>query len=118
MRSLYVLVTDLLLVIVFAIVGRTSHSRGLSLDGIVETAWPFLVACLIAWAITAVLGWNSKALSSGCLIWLITLAGGMGLRVVSGGSIAISFLIVAGISLAILLLGWRAVAALASRRST
>ena len=38
---------DLLLVAVFAAVGRASH--GESVAGVFVTAWPFLVACLIAW---------------------------------------------------------------------
>ena len=41
------LATDLVLVVVFAGIGRSSH--GESLSGIFVTAWPFLVGALLGW---------------------------------------------------------------------
>ena len=42
---------DLLLVLVFAIIGRATHEGGLSFVGSFVTAWPFLVAALFGWAV-------------------------------------------------------------------
>ena len=38
---------DVIAVVVFAIVGRSSHGETNDLLGVAVTAWPFLVGCLI-----------------------------------------------------------------------
>ena len=44
MRILGSLVLDIVLVAVFAVIGRASHAESLDLAGIATTAWPFAVS--------------------------------------------------------------------------
>ena len=77
------LAVDLLLVGVFAVVGRLSHYGSLTVAGWWETAWPFLAGTLLAWV---VLRWPRPpaAVTSGVVVWLVALVGGMVLRQASG----------------------------------
>jgi hypothetical protein len=115
-RAVWSLVADIVIVIVFAIIGRASHGEALSLGGIATTTWPFLVALLVGWA--ALFAWRSPArpVRIGLPLWAVTVAGGMLLRVVSGQGTAVPFIIVASVFLLLTLVGWRVVAALVARR--
>ncbi|MBS1905690.1 MAG: DUF3054 domain-containing protein [Actinobacteria bacterium] len=106
---------DVVLVIVFAAIGRASHEHSVDPLGVLETAWPFLVGLAAGWAVLR--AWRAPAapLRTGALLVVITVVLGMILRVVSGGSTAIAFIIVATVTLLVFLVGWRAIAALASR---
>ena len=109
MRTPARIAIDLVLVVVFAVVGRASHGEALSLDGLLVTGWPFLLGCLIGSVLASVvlrLSW----LREGLLVWAITVVLGMLLRGITGGGMAIGFLIVATIVLAVFLIGWRIVA--------
>jgi len=109
MRTSIRIALDLVLVVVFAIIGRASHGEALTLGGILVTGWPFLVGCLLGSVLACVvlrLSW----LREGLLAWAITVVVGMLLRGITGGSLAIGFLIVATIVLAVFLIGWRMVA--------
>ncbi|MFT4227521.1 DUF3054 domain-containing protein [Micropruina sp.] len=101
---------DLLVVLVFATVGRLSHAEGAALLGVVVTAWPFVVA--LAAATIALLAMHRPAytLRNGVFVWLGTLVVGMLLRVGTGGGVQPSFVVVAGIFLALTMLGWRLLA--------
>ena len=109
MRTPARIAIDLVLVVVFAVVGRASHGEALSLDGLLVTGWPFLLGCLIGSVLASVvlrLSWPRE----GLLVWAITVVLGMLLRGITGGGMAIGFLIVATIVLAVFLIGWRMVA--------
>ena len=109
MRTPARIAIDLVLVVVFAVVGRASHGEALSLDGLLVTGWPFLLGCLIGSVLASVvlrLSW----LREGLLVWAITVVLGMLLRGITGGGMAIGFLIVATIVLAVFLIGWRMIA--------
>jgi len=109
MRTPIRIALDLVLVVVFAIIGRASHGEALTPGGILLTGWPFLVGCLLGSVLACVvlrLSW----LREGLLVWAITVVVGMLLRGITGGSLAIGFLIVATIVLAVFLIGWRMVA--------
>lgn len=110
------LVFDAVLVIVFAIIGRSSHAEGLDLAGVWGTAWPFLAGLVVGWV--AAMAWRHPLAvwPTGAIVWAGTLVVGMLLRFASGQGVAVAFVIVAAITLAILLIGWRAVALLATRR--
>lgn len=100
---------DLVLVAIFAVVGRASHREVLSLGGVLQTGWPFLVGCLIGSVLACRvmrLGW----LREGLLVWAVTVVVGLFLRGVTGGGLAFGFLVVATLVLAIFLIGWRMVA--------
>ncbi|MHB1008735.1 MAG: DUF3054 domain-containing protein [Propionibacteriaceae bacterium] len=106
MRTATRVASDLVLVLVFSVMGRASHGETLGAAGILLTAWPFLVACLVASLLACVvlrLSWFRE----GMLVWFLTVLVGMLLRGVTGGGLAIGFLIVATLVLAAFLIGWR-----------
>lgn len=107
---------DLFLVLVFAVIGRISH--GLSLAGIFATAWPFLIAALLAWVVLQAVNWSGLDLRSGLLVWLVTLCVGIGLRLAAGHSAAVAFVVISALFLGGVLCGWRLVAWLVRRRAT
>lgn len=105
---------DLVLVVIFCIIGRRSHAEGLSLGGIVDTAWPFLGGLVVGWLVTYAL-YRDKfdpmlVLPTGVLVWVLTVAGGMTFRVLGGQGTEFGFVVVASIVLGLFLIGWRAVA--------
>jgi len=111
---------DVVLVIVFAALGRASHDEGVDLVGLASTAWPFLAGLTAGWIATAAL-YKEKfdpwlVVPTGVLAWLSTVVVGMLLRVVTGQGTAGSFIVVASIVLAVFLLGWRLLAGLWARR--
>jgi peptidoglycan/LPS O-acetylase OafA/YrhL len=108
MQILPAIAVDVICILVFAILGRSSHQETTDLLGVAHTAWPFLVGSLMG----TVLGrtWRQPfSLKSGVAVWLGAVAGGMALRVLTGGGVQLSFIIVASCVLAIFLIGWRAV---------
>ncbi len=97
------LLLDLLLVGVFAVIGRLSHYGTLTAGGWWTTAWPFLVGTLLAWVVLAATRRRPAAIGSGLVVWLGALAGGMVLRQVSGQGTATAFVVVATLVLGALL---------------
>ncbi len=97
------LVIDLVLVGVFAVIGRLSHYGTLTAGGWWTTAWPFLAGTLVAWAVLTLLRRPPAAISSGVVVWLGALVGGMLLRHASGQGTATSFIVVATLVLGALL---------------
>lgn len=113
---IYALVTDVVLVLVFALSGRRSHAETLSVAGVMETAWPFLAALAAGWLICRTWQRPVQILPRGVFLWLITLILGMALRLASGSTAAIPFVVVATLVLALVLLGHRIIATLVLRR--
>ena len=107
---------DLLVVVVFAIVGRISHARELNFTGFLATAWPFLVACLVAWAIITLISADGYGAQAGAIVWLVTLLGGLALRITAGDTAAIAFVSVAALFQLAGFAGWRLLAWLWRRR--
>jgi peptidoglycan/LPS O-acetylase OafA/YrhL len=107
---------DIVLILLFAAVGRDAHQRGDVVSGVLLTAWPFLAGAAAGWLVTR--AWRDPfALSkAGLGIWLGSLAGGMLLRAATGQTVVLPFVIVAMLSLGLLLLGYRFVIALVRRR--
>ena len=101
---------DLLVVLVFAIVGRLSHAEGAALLGVVVTAWPFVVALAASTIALLAMRRPTHTLLNGVFVWLGTLIVGMLLRAGTGGGVQSSFVAVAGIFLALTMLGWRLLA--------
>ncbi|MEV5568748.1 DUF3054 domain-containing protein [Spirillospora sp. NPDC052269] len=110
-------VLDAVCVLVFVAIGRASHDEASSVTGFLNTAWPFLTGALIGWLATRAWRDPARLVPSGVGIWVAAVAVGMLLRVVSGQGIAVAFVIVATLFLGLVLLGWRAVAALVRRRT-
>jgi hypothetical protein len=98
------LAVDLLLVGLFAVIGRLSHYGSLTVGGWWTTAWPFLVGTLLAWVVLTLTRRPPAAIGSGVVVWLGALVGGMVLRQASGQGTATAFVVVATLVLALLLL--------------
>ena len=108
---------DVLCVVLFCAIGRRSHAEGVTVSGVADTAWPFLVGAAVGWLISR--GWRRPLAiaPTGVTVWLCTVAVGMLLRKANSGGVAVTFVIVASLVTAILLLGWRAVAAVLTGRT-
>ena len=115
-RTLPALATDFACVVVFIALGRRNHAEGLTIAGVAETAWPFLAGTLLGWLASR--GWRrpTALVPTGVVVWVCTVAVGMALRKATGAGTALSFVAVASLATGLLMLGWRAVAALLARR--
>jgi hypothetical protein len=114
-RPLIALFADVVCVIVFCAIGRRSHAEGLTVAGIAQTAWPFLAGTGVGWLLIG--GWRRPftVIPTGVVVWVCTVAAGMVLRKATSAGVSTSFVVVASLSTAVLLLGWRAAAALVRR---
>ncbi len=108
---------DIVGVLVFCAVGRRSHAEGLTVAGVADTAWPFLVGTAVGWLLSR--GWQrpTAVAPTGLVVWLSTVAVGMLLRKATSAGVAVSFIVVATVATAVLLLGWRVVVVALRRRS-
>ena len=111
MRAAPAFAIDAVLILGFAALGRRSHDEGSSAAGVVEVAAPFLIALVVGWLVAR--AWRAPlALRTGAIVWIVTVAGGLALRsLVFDRGIAPAFIVVALLTLAVLLVGWRALAA-------
>jgi hypothetical protein len=108
------LAADVICILVFAIVGRSSHGETTALLGVLHTAWPFLAGYAVGLLLAR--GWRAPlARGTGVAVWLATVVVGMLLRAVTGAGTAWSFVLVATIVLGVLLLGWRVLLTLTHR---
>ena len=107
---------DALCVLVFCAIGRRSHAEGVTVTGVAETAWPFLVGAAVGWLVSR--GWRRPLalVPTGVAVWVCTIAVGMLLRKASSGGVAVTFVIVASVVTAAFLLGWRGVVAVVRGR--
>ena len=98
---------DVICILIFAIVGRSSHNEATDLLGVAQTTWPFLIGAVAGMVVGRI--WRRPtAVATGVFVWLGALIVGMTLRFVSGGGVQLSFVIVAGCVLGVFLVGWRA----------
>jgi hypothetical protein len=110
-------VFDAVLVVAFAIIGRSTHEEGLDFAGVWGTAWPFLAGLVLGWVVA--LAWRHPLAvwPTGVVVWAGTFLAGMLLRMTTGQGVALAFIIVAALTLAVLLIGWRGIALLMGRRT-
>lgn len=106
--------SDAVLILVFAAIGRDAHQRGEIVTGVFLTAWPFLAGAALAW-LSGKVRRRPLSLSAGVAVWLSAVAGGMILRALTGQTVVVAFVIVALLSLGLLLVGYRALLALVRR---
>lgn len=102
-------VLDATVVLVFAAAGRSTHVGGLTVPGVLGTAWPFVAGMLLGHLVLHARHVTSESLRSGVLVWVTTLAGGMALRALTGAGTAPAFVLVAAGVLGLGLLGTRLV---------
>jgi hypothetical protein len=103
---------DAVAVVVFAAVGRMSHAEPDDLLGLLGTAAPVAV-----WASPLVRA-DPAGFRAGAVVAAGTAVLGLLLRAGFTGRLPVSFAVVATVSLAVLLLGWRGIAALVARRTS
>jgi len=108
--------SDTVLILVFAAVGRDAHQRGDVVTGVLLTAWPFLAGAAIGWAVARAWRAPLSVRRAGLAVWLGSVTGGMALRAVTGQTVVLPFVIVALLSLGLLLLGYRLLLAGLRRR--
>ncbi|MFC7850218.1 DUF3054 domain-containing protein [Arthrobacter sp. NPDC057388] len=106
---------DVILILVFAAIGRDAHSRGESVAGILSTAWPFLAGAAATWLLLRLWRRPLALWPAGVAVWLGTVAIGMALRALTGQTVVLPFVIVALLSLAVFLLGYRLIVAIILR---
>ncbi|WP_417508267.1 DUF3054 domain-containing protein [Microbacterium sp.] len=102
---------DLVLVVVFCVIGRLSHDEGIfsDLPGLLNTTWPFVLALLLAHGVLLLRKAQPDRMLPGVMVWFLTVVIGLLLRLFSGQGTAVPFIIVATLTLALFLLGWRAI---------
>jgi hypothetical protein len=106
---------DVLAVLVFAAVGRSSHAEMVDAFEVLTTASPFLIGLVIGWLVGR--AWRAPSrLTVGTAIWAGATVVGLGVRSAFTHRLPLTFVLVAALSLALLLLGWRAVAHRVVRR--
>ena len=107
---------DVAVVVVFVVIGRSAHARGLTVGGVASTAWPFLVGLGAGWAVLVARRARPASAWAGAAACGATVAVGMALRVVAGQGTAAAFVLVALAFLGAAMEGWRAVLAASRRR--
>ena len=105
---------DVLAVLVFSAVGRSSHADGVDAVGVLTTAVPFLLGLPIGWLVGR--AWRAPLrLPVGVTVWVAVVVVGLGIRTAFTHRLPLTFVVVAAVSLAVFLLGWRAIARLITR---
>jgi hypothetical protein len=117
-RTTVAAAADVIWLVVFVVLGRTSHTEGETLAGVARTLWPFLVGLALGWLVGR--AWRAPAavVPTGVVVWPVCVAAAMVLRAVSGQGVAAAFIAVAMAFVGLGLLGWRAAVGLAQRGRT
>jgi Protein of unknown function (DUF3054) len=102
--------TDFLAVVLFVVIGRSSHGHGDTLTGIISTTWPFGVGLMMGWWLVRQRGRPLETPVNGEIVVVVTVIIGMALRVVAGQGTAAAFVLVAWVFLSLFLVGWRLLA--------
>lgn len=111
------LVADVVVIVVFAAIGRAEHDTGNPILGVLATAWPFLAGAALGWVVVTLAGKRLPiSPGPGITVWLTTVIVGMLLRQVTDQGTATAFIVVATLVLGALMLGWRLAYALWLRR--
>ena len=106
-------VVDVVVVLLFALIGRLSHDGGPL--GLFATAWPFLAGLAAGWVVMRAWRHPRRIVWTGVGVWVATVAGGMLLRMLTGQGTQLAFVLVATATVGLLLLGWRGVSVLVVR---
>lgn len=107
---------DAACVVAFAAAGRSQHEEAGTLAGLWQTAWPFLAALALSWALSFAWRRPFAIWRAGLPIWLGTLVLGMLTRVMfTDGGAPLPFVLVAAGTLGAALIGWRLIAMLLAR---
>ena len=111
------LLGDIVCILLFSLGGHQSHEASTSQLVTLRIAWPFVVGCLVGWAVLTVRSWTAYAIRpAGLTVLAATYVLGLLLRVASGRGISGGFPIVTLVFLLLTMLGWRLVARLLRSR--
>ncbi len=110
------LVIDVAGVVLFVLLGRSSHSEDLTSIGTLDTLWPFLAGLALGWVLTFAWLRPLAILWPGIPIWIITVAAAMLFRASAGQGVDAAFVVVATVFLGLFLVGWRLIAMPIARR--
>lgn len=101
---------DAVAILLFVLVGRSSHEEGITIGGVVVVAAPFLIALTLAYA-RPLVRQAPSSLKAGLTVWLTVVAVGMVMRhFVFRDGTATAFVVVTTLFLGVLFNGWRAIA--------
>ena len=109
---------DVVLVVVFVLIGRTSHGEQETTSGFLTTFLPFLVGLAVGWALARAWRRPMSVGRTGLVVWIATVVVGLLLRLLTGQGAPFAFVVVASIVLGAFLVGWRVLLAALDRRST
>lgn len=107
---------DLVTLLIFVAIGRSTHDHGVQVFGVLSTLWPFAVGLAAGWLVIISRSEKGVSLRDGIIVCLVTVSGGMILRVVAGQGTAVAFILVALGFLGALMLGWRILVAVIVQR--
>ena len=107
------LAADLVLVLVFAAIGRASHGEDVA--GLFLTAWPFMLGALAGWLASRGSRHPAAMIPTGLAVWVCAEVVGMVLRAFTGQGTALPFVVVSIVVLGVLLVGYRLLVAGAAR---
>ena len=107
---------DVAAVLLFVVLGRSSHDEGNGIASIAGVAAPFLIGLAVGWLAMPTPRARPFAVSAGVQIWSATVVIGVVLRWFAWDrGTAVSFIVVAAVFLGFFIVGWRVVLAGATR---
>lgn len=109
---------DLIVLLIFVVIGRSTHDHGVQPSGVLSTLWPFAAGLAAGWLIVILRREKGLSLRDGIIVCLVTVSVGMILRVVAGQGTAVDFILVALGFLGAMMLGWRVLASVLLGRRT
>ena len=78
---------DAVCILIFVAIGRRNHTEGVTLAGVAQTAWPFLVGLAAGWVLCRAWRAPTAVRPTGIIVWLSTVAIGMVLRAGIGAAL-------------------------------
>ncbi len=114
----YLLIGDAIAIALFAVIGLATHDEGITAGGVARNALPILAAWFVVAAFAGT--YSRPGLRTMLITWAIAVPVGVAIRAIvlsrpADGS-QIVFAIVTMTVTLMLLLGWRSIAAMVSRR--
>jgi len=115
-QRLIAVAADVASILVFVLLGRSSHDEGTGIGAVASVAAPFLIGLAAGWLLAPGPRRRPFAIATGVQVWLTTVGIGVVLRWFAWDrGTAVSFIIVAALFLGLFLVGWRVVITGATR---
>ena len=109
-QRLIAIAADVASILVFVLLGRSSHDEGTGIGAVANVAAPFLIGLAIGWLLAPSPRRRPFAIATGVQVWLTTVGIGVVLRWFAWDrGTAVSFIVVAALFLGLFLVGWRVV---------